>query len=325
MLAADEVELGRVAAGDRVSGDVGRAGVLRLAHARAVQLFARALCRVFLGVQGSRIRRRAANADRFGGQAYAPCVRLHRSAACRARDVFEAAAPAACCVPMRAARGKPPSMETRRRHARHLRRRHGGVVCAERRHHRRVQLPGRRSQDVLLTTPDFRSRTRGRRSTTSVRCAAAKISCSGDVLVNTHSGTVLRHNLWYFLVGRNAGLLPYFFPGMLALALFLFSKQKQLWQWLALATIAGGRRDARLRLAVHLERRRRTGRQPVLSAVLRAVSRPDSGDGRRRRGDRRVCRRRAVHRAARAEPVLRLARARRRTPNRARCACFRPS
>ena len=59
----------------------------------------------------------------------------------------------------------------------------------------------------------------------------------GDVLVNTHSGTVLRHNLWYFLVGRNAGLLPYFFPGVLALVLFLFSKQKQVWQWLALATI----------------------------------------------------------------------------------------
>ena len=61
----------------------------------------------------------------------------------------------------------------------------------------------------------------------------------GDVLVNQHSGTVLRHNIWYFLVGRNAGLLPYFFPGVLAVALFLFSKQKQLWQWLALATIAG--------------------------------------------------------------------------------------
>ncbi len=61
----------------------------------------------------------------------------------------------------------------------------------------------------------------------------------GDVLVNTHSGTVLRHNLWYFLVGRNAGLLPYFFPGILALVLFLFSKQKHPWQWLALATIAG--------------------------------------------------------------------------------------
>jgi hypothetical protein len=60
----------------------------------------------------------------------------------------------------------------------------------------------------------------------------------GDVLVNTHSGTVLRHNLWYFLVGRNAGLLPYFFPGIVAVALFLFSKQKYLWQWLSLATIA---------------------------------------------------------------------------------------
>ena len=60
----------------------------------------------------------------------------------------------------------------------------------------------------------------------------------GDVLVNTHSGTVLRHNLWYFLVGRNAGLLPYFFPGIVAVGLFLFSKQKHLWQWLSLATIA---------------------------------------------------------------------------------------
>ena len=61
----------------------------------------------------------------------------------------------------------------------------------------------------------------------------------GDVLVNTHSGTVLRYNLWYFLVGRNAGLLPYFFPGFVAVALFLFSKPKQHLEWLALATIAG--------------------------------------------------------------------------------------
>jgi hypothetical protein len=59
----------------------------------------------------------------------------------------------------------------------------------------------------------------------------------GDVLVNTHSGTVFGHNLWYFLAGRNAGLLPYFFPGVLALILFLFSKQKHAWQWLVLGTI----------------------------------------------------------------------------------------
>ena len=95
----------------------------------------------------------------------------------------------------------------------------------------------------------------------------------GDVLVNTHSATVLRHNLWYFLVGRNAGLLPYFFPGILALALFLFSKQKRAWQWLALATIAAVRPHACVRLAVHVEWRRGTNRQPLFSAVLCAVSR----------------------------------------------------
>jgi hypothetical protein len=61
----------------------------------------------------------------------------------------------------------------------------------------------------------------------------------GDVLVNTHSAAVLRHNLWYFLVGRNAGLLPYFFPGIVAVILFLLSRQKQRWQWLSLATIVG--------------------------------------------------------------------------------------
>jgi hypothetical protein len=59
----------------------------------------------------------------------------------------------------------------------------------------------------------------------------------GDVLVNTHSGTVFRHNLAYFIFGRNAGLLPYFFPGILALILFLFSRDKRIWQWLVLATI----------------------------------------------------------------------------------------
>jgi len=59
----------------------------------------------------------------------------------------------------------------------------------------------------------------------------------GDVLVNTHSSDVLRRNLWYFLAGRNAGLVPYFFPGMLAVVLFLLSKQKQLWQWLVLGTL----------------------------------------------------------------------------------------
>jgi hypothetical protein len=60
----------------------------------------------------------------------------------------------------------------------------------------------------------------------------------GDVLVNTHSDTVLLHNLWYFVFGRNAGLLPYFFPGVFAVGLFLFSKDKHAWRWFALATLA---------------------------------------------------------------------------------------
>ncbi len=61
----------------------------------------------------------------------------------------------------------------------------------------------------------------------------------GDVLVNPHSATVFRHNLWYFVAGRHAGLVPYFFPGMLAAVLFLMSREKRSWQWLALATLAG--------------------------------------------------------------------------------------
>lgn len=59
----------------------------------------------------------------------------------------------------------------------------------------------------------------------------------GDVLVNTHSLTVFRHNLRYFVLGRYAGLVPYFFPGVLAALLFMLSKQRQRWQWMVMATV----------------------------------------------------------------------------------------
>ncbi len=59
----------------------------------------------------------------------------------------------------------------------------------------------------------------------------------GDVLANTHSVTVFRHNLWYFLAGRYAGLLPYFFPGIVAGIAFMVSKKSQSWQWMVFATI----------------------------------------------------------------------------------------
>ena len=58
----------------RVSRDVGRSRVLRLARARAVQFLARALRRLLLGVQGGRARPGALAAGR-------PCVRLHRGRA----------------------------------------------------------------------------------------------------------------------------------------------------------------------------------------------------------------------------------------------------
>jgi hypothetical protein len=61
----------------------------------------------------------------------------------------------------------------------------------------------------------------------------------GDVLVNTHSLTVFRHNLWYYVVGRSGGLVPYFFPGILGALLFLTSGPRRSWQWLAAATMGG--------------------------------------------------------------------------------------
>ncbi|HJZ78642.1 MAG TPA: hypothetical protein VKE51_43240 [Vicinamibacterales bacterium] len=60
----------------------------------------------------------------------------------------------------------------------------------------------------------------------------------GDVLANRHTFTVLGHNLVYFLVGRFCGLVPYFFPGVLSVALFLGTRRRRLWQWLLAATVA---------------------------------------------------------------------------------------
>jgi hypothetical protein len=59
----------------------------------------------------------------------------------------------------------------------------------------------------------------------------------GDVLANAHSFAVFRHNSVYFLIGRYAGLVPYFFPGVVMLLLFLLTKQRQRWQWLVMATV----------------------------------------------------------------------------------------
>lgn len=50
---------------------------------------------------------------------------------------------------------------------------------------------------------------------------------------------VLRHNMWYFIVGRHTGLIPYFFPGMLSVALFLTApRRRAVWQWPVLGVLA---------------------------------------------------------------------------------------
>jgi hypothetical protein len=47
-------------------------------------------------------------------------------------------------------------------------------------------------------------------------------------------------NAWYFLVGRDAGLVPFYFPGVLIFALWLLRlRQSTLWQWATAAAMVG--------------------------------------------------------------------------------------
>ena len=52
--------------------------------------------------------------------------------------------------------------------------------------------------------------------------------------------TVFGHNLIYFLVGRHTGFAVYYFPGVMAVLLFLVSRgSRPAWQWLTLAAGVG--------------------------------------------------------------------------------------
>ena len=62
-----------------------------------------------------------------------------------------------------------------------------------------------------------------------------------DILFHRDTGAVLGWNLLYFVFGRYSGLLPYFFPGMAAVVLFLLARgERRAWQWLALGGIVLG-------------------------------------------------------------------------------------
>ena len=91
----------------------------------------------------------------------------------------------------------------------------------------------------------------------------ARRADGGDLLINAHSGTVLRHNAWYFFTGRNAGLIPYFFPGVLALVLFYCpgpnrSGSGLRWRPLRRIVMHGS-------VAVYVEWGRRSGRSATFS------------------------------------------------------------
>ena len=62
-----------------------------------------------------------------------------------------------------------------------------------------------------------------------------------DILLHRDTATVLLWNLWYFVAGRYSGLFAYFFPGLVAVSMFLSARRdRRLWQWLVAGALAAG-------------------------------------------------------------------------------------
>ena len=61
-----------------------------------------------------------------------------------------------------------------------------------------------------------------------------------DIIATSHAPRVFLHNLAYFTAGRYSGLIPYFFPGVLSVLLFLARpRERHGWQWMVAATAVG--------------------------------------------------------------------------------------
>jgi hypothetical protein len=62
-----------------------------------------------------------------------------------------------------------------------------------------------------------------------------------DILLHRDTATVLLWDIYYFTLGRYSGLVPYFFPGVLAALLFLRAgRDRERWQWPIAAGIVVG-------------------------------------------------------------------------------------
>src|SRR4029079_18010996 len=61
-----------------------------------------------------------------------------------------------------------------------------------------------------------------------------------EVLSSSELPSRFAHNVEYFLVGRHFGFVPYFFPGAMAIGLWLFSSERrQPWRLLIFAAVVG--------------------------------------------------------------------------------------
>ncbi len=80
-------------------------------------------------------------------------------------------------------------------------------------------------------TPDFLWEERGGQVTTDS-------STPQEVLTSSELPMRFVHNVEYFLIGRHFGFIPYFFPGAIALAAWLFSRaRRDLWRQLAFGAV----------------------------------------------------------------------------------------
>jgi hypothetical protein len=73
----------------------------------------------------------------------------------------------------------------------------------------------------------------------STQCLAMATDDADTENVFTDFGSRLTHNVEYFLVGRHFGFVPYFFPGVVVLVLWLASAERlRPWRWLILLAVA---------------------------------------------------------------------------------------
>ena len=125
-----------------------------------------------------------------------------------------------------------------------------------------------------------------------------------DIIATSQAPRVFLYNLFYFAAGRYSGLLPYFFPGVVSILLFLARpRERREWQWVVGATAFGAAAGLLLYMPYTVLRCGRLDRQPLLHELLSAVPVPDPAAvvcPRAARGDRRW---RPVHRQDGAHAV----------------------